>query len=174
MGLGLKRPGMEFASEMVVKAPLFGLTIAETPTTLKPDGRSRPPHLKTWRDGWRHLRFLLQHSPKWLFTYPGLVLLTAGVVGAAALSRGPVHVTPAIELDVHTLVAACFAMLIGVQMLMFGALARRYSIIEGFLPTPKKGEPLPARLHAGDGVARRPGSVRAGYGRGRLGRDPLG
>ncbi|MGZ8408265.1 MAG: hypothetical protein ACXWVJ_09580, partial [Caulobacteraceae bacterium] len=81
-----------------------------------------------------------QHSPMWLFTYPGAVLLAAGMVGAAVLSQGPVAVTPAIELDVHTLVAACFAMLIGVQMIMFGALARRYSIIEGFLPRPRRGE----------------------------------
>ena len=136
--LQLKSPGMEFASEMVVKSSLYGLRIEETPTTLKPDGRTRAPHLKTWRDGWRHLRFLLQHSPKWLFMYPGAVLLLLGVVGVAALSRGSVHVTPRIELDIHTLVAACFAILIGAQMVLFGALARRYSIEEGFLPRPKR------------------------------------
>ena len=134
LDLGLKSPGMEFASEMVVKSSLYGLTIEETPTTLRPDGRSRPPHLKTWRDGWRHLRFLLLHSPKWLFIYPGALLFALGAAGVAALSMGSVQVTPAIELGVHSLVAACFAILIGAQMVLFGALARRYAMEEGFLP----------------------------------------
>ncbi len=132
--LGLSSTGMEFASEMVVKSTLHGLTITEVPTTLKPDGRSRPPHLKTWRDGWRHLRFMLQHSPEWLFIYPGLLLSAVGVAGIALLSPGAVHVTRGIELDVHTLVVACFAVLIGVQLVTFGALSRRYGIVEGFLP----------------------------------------
>jgi hypothetical protein len=135
--LGLKSPGMEFASEMVVKSALYGLRIAEAPTTLRPDGRSRPPHLKTWRDGWRHLRFLLQHSPKWLFIYPGALLTSLGVLGAAVTSMGAFEVAPGIELDTHTLVACCFAILIGVQLVMFGALARRYAMLEGFLPRPR-------------------------------------
>jgi hypothetical protein len=134
--LGLKSPGMEFASEMVVKSALAGLTIRETPTTLRPDGRSRAPHLRTWRDGWRHLRFLLLHSPKWLFIYPGLLAIALGVAGVVALSHGALRLTPAIELDIHTLVAACFIILIGVQMVMFGALARRYAMVEGVLPPP--------------------------------------
>jgi hypothetical protein len=125
---------MEFASEMVVKAALNGLRIEETPTTLKPDGRSRPPHLKTWRDGWRHLRFLLLHSPRWLFIYPGLLLIALGLAGSALLAGGAVRVTPTIELDVHSLVVACFSILIGVQLVMFGALARRYQMLEGVLP----------------------------------------
>ncbi|MBS0295130.1 MAG: glycosyltransferase family 2 protein [Proteobacteria bacterium] len=132
--LGLKSPGMEFASEMVVKAQLQKLKIEETPTTLKPDGRSRPPHLKTWRDGWRHLRFLLLHSPKFLFIYPGLALIAIGLVGAAFLAPGAVQITPTVQLDIHTLVAACFAILMGVQLVMFGSLARRYAMIEGVLP----------------------------------------
>ncbi|HLI67074.1 MAG TPA: glycosyltransferase family 2 protein [Caulobacteraceae bacterium] len=132
--LGLNSPGMEFASEMVVKASLRGLRIEETPTTLSPDGRSRPPHLKTWRDGWRHLRFLLLHSPRFLFIYPGLALIVAGLAGSALLARGAVRVGPTIELDIHSLVVACFAVLIGVQLLMFGALARRYQTLEGVLP----------------------------------------
>jgi glycosyltransferase involved in cell wall biosynthesis len=132
--LGLNSPGMEFASEMVVKASLRGLRIEETPTTLSPDGRSRPPHLKTWRDGWRHLRFLLLHSPRFLFIYPGLALIVAGLAGSALLARGAVRVSPKIELDIHSLVVACFAVLIGVQLLMFGALARRYQTLEGVLP----------------------------------------
>ena len=134
LDLGLKSPGMEFASEMVVKSALAKYDIRETPTTLKPDGRSRAPHLKTWRDGWRHLRFLLLHSPKWLFIYPGALMVLAGVAGVVALSHGALRLTPAIELDIHSLVAACFVILIGVQMLMFGALARRYATVEGVLP----------------------------------------
>ena len=137
LALGLKSPGMEFASEMVVKAALNGLEIAETPTTLKPDGRTRAPHLKTWRDGWRHLRFLLLHSPKFLFIYPGLVLAALGTAGVALLWRGEVRLTPDLALDIHSLIASCFAVLIGVQLLMFGALARRYAMFEGILPPPK-------------------------------------
>jgi hypothetical protein len=134
LGLRLQSPGMEFASEMVVKAALNGLRIEETPTTLKPDGRSRPPHLKTWRDGWRHLRFLLLHSPRWLFIYPGVLLIALGLAGSAVLAGGSVQVTPTIVLDIHSLVVACFSVLIGVQLVMFGALARRYQMLEGVLP----------------------------------------
>jgi glycosyltransferase involved in cell wall biosynthesis len=132
--LGLQSTGMEFASEMVVKAALNKLRIEETPTTLKPDGRSRPPHLRTWRDGWRHLRFLLLHSPRWLFSYPGLILILLGLAGSVPLTFGAVKVTPRIELDIHSLVVACFAILIGVQLVVFGALARRYQTLEGVLP----------------------------------------
>ncbi len=138
LNLGLQSPGMEFASEMVVKASLNGLRIEETPTTLKPDGRSRPPHLKTWRDGWRHLRFLLLHSPRFLFIYPGAALIILGLIGSALLSRGAMSVTPNVRLDVHSLVVACFSVLIGVQMVMFGALARRYQALEGILPPSAK------------------------------------
>jgi hypothetical protein len=134
LGLGLQSTGMEFASEMVVKASLNKLCIEETPTTLKPDGRSRPPHLKTWRDGWRHLRFLLLHSPRFLFIYPGLALIVLGLAGSALLAAGARQVTPSLKLDIHSLIVACFAVLIGVQMVMFGALARRYQALEGVLP----------------------------------------
>ena len=134
LDLRLQSTGMEFASEMVVKASLNHLKIVETPTTLKPDGRSRPPHLRSWRDGWRHLRFLLLHSPRWLFIYPGAALITVGAVGSAVLAQHSVRITPRLELDVHSLVVACFAVLIGVQLMMFGALARRYQMIEGVLP----------------------------------------
>lgn len=134
LGLRLQSPGMEFASEMVVKAALNDLRIEETPTTLKKDGRSRPPHLKTWRDGWRHLRFLLLHSPRWLFIYPGLLLIALGLVGSAVLAFGPRAVTSHVVLDIHSLLVACFSVLIGVQLVMFGALARRYQMLEGVLP----------------------------------------
>ncbi len=142
LALGLKSQGMEFASEMVVKAALAELKIVETPTTLKPDGRSRRPHLKTWRDGWRHLRFLLLHSPKFLFIYPGLLLTALGLIGAGVLSRGAVRLTPGVELSIHTLIASCFLVLIGVQLILFGALARRYAMVEGFLPPPKTLQPF--------------------------------
>ncbi len=128
---------MEFASEMVVKSALQGLRIEETPTTLKPDGRTRAPHLKTWRDGWRHLRFLLLHSPKFLFIYPGAAMTVLGLLGVAALGVADARVTSGLVLGVHTLVASCFAILIGVQLVMFGALARRYAMVEGFLPKPR-------------------------------------
>ena len=140
LALGLSSPGMEFASEMVVKTALHGLRMEEVPTTLKPDGRSRPPHLKTWRDGWRHLRFLLLHSPEYLFLVPGLALMTAGVIAACFLSQGAVKLTHAISLDVHTLVVACFAILMGAQLVMFSALARRYSLMEGVLPSGRRGD----------------------------------
>ncbi len=142
LSLGLTSPGMEFASEMVVKAALGGLSIGETPTTLRPDGRSRAPHLRTWRDGWRHLRFLLLHSPKFLFIYPGALLTLMGLMGVVLLSRGAVRLTSAIELDIHTLIASCFGILIGVQLMLFGALARRYAMVEGFLPPPRKLQPF--------------------------------
>jgi hypothetical protein len=134
LDLGLSTTGMEFASEMVVKSALMKLRMSEAPTTLKPDGRSRAPHLKTWRDGWRHLRFLLLHSPKWLFIYPGAAIVAAGLLLSAALATGPVQVTRNVQIDVHSMLASCFAVLLGVQLIMFGALARRYGEIEGFLP----------------------------------------
>ncbi len=142
LALGLQSPGMEFASEMVVKAALNGLTIVEVPTVLSKDGRSRAPHLKTWRDGWRHLRFLLLHSPEWLFLAPGVALVTAGLIGCCLLSQGSVQLTHTISLDVHTLVVACFAILMGAQLIMFSGLARRYSVMEGVLPTSRGAQQL--------------------------------
>ncbi len=142
LALGLQSPGMEFASEMVVKTAINGLKMVEVPTTLAVDGRSRAPHLKTWRDGWRHLRFLLLHSPEYLFLAPGLALVTAGVIGCCLLSQGAVRLTKTISLDVHTLVVACFAILMGAQLVMFSALARRYTVMEGVLPTSRGSKTL--------------------------------
>ena len=105
--------GMEFASEMVVRSALAGLRIEEVPTTLKPDGRSRPPHLKTWRDGWRHLKFLLMYNPRWLFFIPGLTLCGLGVMLAALLFFGPLSSTDDLSLDLNTFVAACFMVVTG-------------------------------------------------------------
>lgn len=134
--LAMSSPGMEFASEMVVKSSLNHLDIREVPTTLAPDGRTRAPHLRTWRDGWRHLRFLLLHSPKWLFAIPGFSLLGAGLVGVAALIGGPVELA-GIRLDILTLIASCFALILGVQLLTFSLLTRVYAGEYGVLPKSK-------------------------------------
>ncbi|TDB89472.1 glycosyltransferase [Actinomadura sp. KC216] len=131
--LGLQTGGMEFASEMVVKATLQGYDIREVPTTLSPDGRSRAPHLNTWRDGWRHLRFLMLYSPRWLFLIPGLVFMTLGLLAGIALSTGPVTVGE-IAFDVDTLVGAGAALVIGFQAVLFALLTKVYAMQEGFLP----------------------------------------
>jgi len=134
LGLGLRAPGMEFASEMIVRAALGGLSIAEVPTTLSSDGRSRPPHLRTWRDGWRHLRFLLMLSPRWLFLYPGAVLFAAGAVAQAAILTGPVAVGRVV-LDIHTMLYAGGAMIVGLQMALFSLIVKTAAAAQGMLPT---------------------------------------
>lgn len=137
IGLDLRTTGMEFASEMVVKATLQKLAIVEVPTTLSPDGRSRPPHLRTWRDGWRHLRFLLLYSPRWLFLYPGVVLVVVGLALGIALLPGPIAIGEH-ALDVSALVYAMSAVLIGFQAILFAAFSRAFVTNEGLLP-PSKG-----------------------------------
>lgn len=132
-GLGLRTTGMEFASEMVVKATLHGLKISEVPTTLSPDGRSRPPHLNSWRDGWRHLRFLLMFSPRWLFVVPGATLILIGLVLMVMVLPAPLTIA-GITFDVHTLVGAAGMIVIGTQMITFGVLAKQHGINEGLLP----------------------------------------
>jgi glycosyltransferase involved in cell wall biosynthesis len=131
--LDLHTSGMEFASELVVKAILSGYTIAEVPTDLKPDGRSRAPHLRTWRDGWRHLRFLLAYSPRWLFFYPGLILTTGGLIGFLFLIEKKREVL-GISFDLQTLVFSVFALLCGVQMIWFAVLSKASSISKKFMP----------------------------------------
>ena len=131
--MDLQTTGMEFASEMVVKATLMQMRIAEVPTTLSPDGRSRPPHLRTWRDGWRHLRFLLLYSPRWLFLYPGLLLILIGVGLGAWIFPGP-RTIGRVTLDVHTLLYAVLAILLGFQGVAFSAFTKIFAIREGLLP----------------------------------------
>ena len=133
LGLDLQATGMEFASEMVVKATLNGLNIAEVPTTLSPDGRSRPPHLRSWRDGWRHLRFLLLFSPRWLFLYPGLFLSISGLLATAWLLPAPRRIG-VLTLDIHTLLYAAMAIIVGVQSVGFWAFANVHGMHEGILP----------------------------------------
>jgi len=133
--LGLTTPGMEFASEMVVRAALAGYRIAEVPTRLRPDGRSRPPHLRTWRDGWRHLRFLLFYSPRWLFLYPGLALLGFGALLSGLLFPGPLTVA-GVTLDIHSFMAGCLAALVGLQVVTFAVISKQVGVRRGYLPPP--------------------------------------
>ncbi len=131
--MNLQTTGMEFASEMVVKATLLGLRIAEVPTTLSPDGRSRPPHLRSWRDGWRHLRFMLLFSPRWLFLYPGLLLMFAGLgVGGWLLPEA--RQLGQATLNVHTLVYAALSVLLGFQAVLFALFTRTFAITQGLMP----------------------------------------
>jgi hypothetical protein len=132
--MGLQTTGMEFASEMAVKATLLGMQVEEVPTTLSKDRRDRPPHLRPWRDGWRHLRFMLLYSPRWLFLYPGLLLMGAGAVVAAAVGPAPLMVTARLGLDVHTLLFAFTAVIIGFQAVLFAFFAKVYALNEGLLP----------------------------------------
>ena len=132
-GLELRTTGMEFASEMVVKAALAGWRIAEVPTALHPDGRGRPPHLRSWRDGWRHLRFLLLFSPRWLFLYPGLALLALGSLLTVALYIAPLRVGGA-GLDIHSMLYASAGALLGMQLCLFALFARVSAQNAGLLP----------------------------------------
>lgn len=131
--LGLRATGMEFASEMVVKASLRGLRVTEVGTTLSPDGRDRPPHLRTWRDGWRHLRFLLLFSPRWLFLYPGIALIVIGSVVGMWLLPGPRQVG-SVVFDVNTLLFAAMTVLVGFQSVVFAVCTKIFGITTKILP----------------------------------------
>jgi glycosyltransferase involved in cell wall biosynthesis len=133
----LQTTGMEFASEMVIKATLKKFRIAEVPITLHPDGRSRPPHLKPWRDGWRHLRFMLIYSPRWLFLVPGLLLSALGLAASATLAAGDVRLG-GIQLNVGTLMMACMAVVVGFQLVSFAFFTKVFAIAEGLLPEDPK------------------------------------
>lgn len=131
--LGLTSPGMEFATEMIAKAARAGLSVVEVPTTLSRDGRDRPPHLRTWRDGWRHLLFMLLFSPRWLFLLPGLTLSTVGALLALLLLAGPVRLG-SVGLDVHSLLYASGAVILGAQLLQFAVLTKWIGVLAGMLP----------------------------------------
>jgi glycosyltransferase involved in cell wall biosynthesis len=133
LSLGLRTAGMEFASEMVVRATLANLAIVEVPVTLSPDGRTRAPHLRPWRDGWRHLRFLLLYSPRWLFFYPGLVLMLGGTALGIALLPGPLRIG-SVGLDVNAFVYCAVAVIIGFKAVAFSVFARVFAASEGLLP----------------------------------------
>jgi glycosyltransferase involved in cell wall biosynthesis len=137
--LHLNTPGMEFASEMVIRSTLFGLDIREVPTTLKPDGRSRPPHLRSWRDGWLHLKLLLTFAPYWLFYYPGLALFAIGMLGFSALMFGPITIG-GISFDIASLILASALVLTGFQMVCFHVLTRIFAVRFNLLPTSPRYE----------------------------------
>lgn len=131
--LNLKTAGMEYASEMVVKSTIHKLKITEVPTTLSPDGRSRPPHLRSWRDGWRHLKFLLIHSPRWLFLYPGLVFFFIGLIMMVVLTTTSLTIHN-ITFDINTLLYAAMFVVLGVQLISFSLFSKVYSISIGLFP----------------------------------------
>jgi glycosyltransferase involved in cell wall biosynthesis len=139
LSLGLRTAGMEFASEMVVRATLAKLEIVEVPVTLSPDGRTRAPHLRPWRDGWRHLRFLLLYSPRWLFFYPGIVLMLLGTALGIALIPGPLRFG-SVGFDVNAFVYCAVAVIIGFQAVTFSIFARAFAASEGLLPPTKNME----------------------------------
>jgi glycosyltransferase involved in cell wall biosynthesis len=131
--MDLRTTGMEFASEMVIKATLLGMIIVEVPTTLAPDGRSRPPHLRPFRDGWRHLRFMLLFSPNWLFFYPGLLLILLGVVLGGFITFSP-PALGGVHLGIGTLIYCVGMIEIGVQAMLFAVMSRAYVVQEGLVP----------------------------------------
>jgi len=131
--MDIRSTGMEFASEMVVKASLLRMKVSEVPTTLSPDGRSHPPHLRTWHDGWRHLRFLLMYSPRWLFLYPGIASIVVGLATCIWLMPGPRRVG-GVVFDFHTLAYGFGAILVGFQLLAFAVFTKVFAITEGLLP----------------------------------------
>jgi glycosyltransferase involved in cell wall biosynthesis len=133
--LGLVTPGMEFASEMIAKAAMARLRVDEVPTTLSPDRRGRPPHLRTWRDGWRHLRFLLLFCPRWLFLYPGVALLALGFAGFVVL-QGGTAVFAEVALDIHSLLYMAGMTIIGAQMIQLAVLTKWIGVLAGIVPKP--------------------------------------
>jgi glycosyltransferase involved in cell wall biosynthesis len=150
--MDLQTTGMEFASEMVIKATLLRMKISEVPTTLDPDGRSRPPHLRPWRDGWRHLRFMLLYSPRWLFLYPGLFLMFFGFLGMVFLIRGPIQLG-SVELDVDSLAYLSTAVLLGYQAMTFAVLSKVFAVNTGLRPWEPKFQRLFDYLNLEVGLA---------------------
>ena len=139
--MNLRTTGMEFASEMVVKATIMGMRVTEVPTTLAPDGRSRAPHLRSWRDGWRHLRFLLLYSPRFLFLFPGAILATVSALAGIWLLRGPERIGT-VTLDVNTLLFCAAGVLVGVQAVLFWTFAKVFASSEGLLPPDERLDKL--------------------------------
>src|SRR5271157_2993377 len=139
--MDLRTTGMEFASEMIVKATLLKLRIAEIPITLSPDGRTRRPHLRPWRDGWRHLRFMLLYSPRWLFLYPGCLLMAMSLVTALWLLPGP-RTLGSVTFDIHTLFFAAMSLLVGFQAILFAVFSKTVAITQHLLPPDPKMDKL--------------------------------
>lgn len=133
LGLDLRTTGMEFALEMVIKSHLAQGAITEVPITLSPDGRGRAPHLRTWSDGWRSIRFMMLMSPRWLFLVPGVALMLAGAIAAAFLIAGPVHIGRA-GFDTNTLLVACMILTLGIQIVIYAFFSRMFAVTERLLP----------------------------------------
>ena len=127
---------MEYASEMVVQATLHKLKICEVPTTLKKDGRDRPPHLKSWSDGWRHLTFLLMHAPNWLFLYPGILFFIIGIIFSTIIIINPI-IIGTIRFDINTLLYFTISTIVGFQLIIFYLLTKKYAVITKFIPVTK-------------------------------------
>jgi glycosyltransferase involved in cell wall biosynthesis len=144
--LDLRTTGMEFASEMIIKASLFGLRVAEVPIHFHKDGRGRAPHLRTFRDGWRHLRFMLICSPRWLFLYPGLATAATGLIGMLVLLPGAVHIGH-ISFDTNTLLVCAMMLLLGQQLVSLGAVAKFYALQIGMHPQSRRAERLHDAFH---------------------------
>jgi len=161
LNMNLRTTGMEFASEMVVKAALCGMRIAEVPTTLSPDGRGRPPHLRRWRDGWRHLRFLLLYSPRWLFVYPGLLLMMLGAATVLWLLPGP-QALGRVVFDVHTMLFGAAAIVVGFQAMFLGVFTKIFGVVEGLLPNDRRLETLFRHINLEVGLAVGAGTLLAG------------
>ena len=162
LALNLQTTGMEFASEMIVKATLRGLKIKEVPTILYPDGRTRPPHLRTWSDGWRHLRFLLLYSPRWLFFYPGLALTVLGILISAFLLPGPRRVGN-VTLDINTLMYASLLTIVGVQAVLFSLFTTVFGVNAGLLPRDPLTEQFVQRIGLEKGILLSLGMILLGF-----------
>lgn len=131
--MDLQTTGMEFASEMVIKSALLEMKVCETPIILYPDGRDRPPHLRSWRDGWRHLRFMLIYSPRWLFFYPGIFLVIFGLVLSLWAFLSPITIND-VTFDIHSLAYFNAMVVIGFSMILFAIQSRYYAYQSGLLP----------------------------------------
>ena len=152
LAMNLRSTGMEFASEMVIKATMMEARIAEIPITLHKDGRDRPPHLRTWRDGWRHLRFMLLYCPRWLFVVPGLMLFILGMLSGTLLLPGPITIK-GITFDTNSLLMASMAILVGFNLTSFGVFSKTYAISVGFLPKDQLFEKTVGRAPLELGIA---------------------
>jgi hypothetical protein len=149
--LNLRTTGMEFASEMVIRTALAGMEIAEIPIPYRPAGRTRPPHLNTWRDGWRHLRFMLLYSPRWVILYPGILLFVGGLLASIGLIAGPIRIV-GLTFDVHTLLIASTMVILGFQLILMSVFSRSYAARVGLLPTSPSLERLIDGFSLGEGI----------------------
>lgn len=162
LALNLHTTGMEFASEMIVKATLRGLKIREAPTILYPDGRTRPPHLRTWHDGWRHLRFLLLYSPRWLFFYPGLAMGAVGIILSAFLLPGAQRIG-SVTLDINTLMYASLLIIIGAQAVLFSLFTYVFGVNSDMLPRNALTEKFIERIGLEQGILLGGGAILLGF-----------